>query len=479
MLRHLCSLLAGTLLLAACGSTDEQIQRPPEEQPEPFVNPTPVVEIASPGQLAVGDAMTILGRDFLAPANGKIYMQFKGTFFDSKGGSNPVDLQVTPKVNTTSDKALVKSLSWNMWPNIVFHKNGDQLGHFVGHLVVANAANDGTTQFSDPLPVSIDILPSLIPRMVRPLEKACSGIVKDTLESLGMSFTVEAVGLRAGAKDNPLTFYWTFLAEHWSVSFNYGTMDPGSVVPKQGAFMVQDDLTSGTVSNVQDSGSHNFLIKVGSDMLGTASLKTLKTGTITGDGNNMPISVNVAAVDASGKSAKLSIPLIIHHQADMVYNNESRIAERFPATMVSDCIPGSDIGRDVTYHEGSSESHARSLSFSWNASLGVNVAPIPSNPFALGLNFSAGFGMNIHEQVSSDSSKSLSISGHILAGTYGAFYRQTTKVHRVAHLIGYNECGESFALGDAVLTDWLFTPELATGTTCPPASHLPAAEKFE
>jgi hypothetical protein len=237
-------------------------------------------------------------------------------------------------------------------------------------------------------------------------------------------------------------------------------------------------VESGRTSSVSDGGSRNFLLKVGSDILGTSSLKELKTGAIAEEGNNMPISVNVAAVDSAGKSAKLALKIVIHRKADLSYDGTSQLAERLPPTQVSDCIPGGDIGRDVTYHEGSSEARSRSLAFSWNANLGVNVAPIPANPFMLGINFSIGFGMNVSEQVSSDRSKSLSMNGHILPGQYAAFYRQTTKVYRIAKLMGFTECGQSFHLGDAILTDWLFTPDMASGPTCTPPSKLPPAQKF-
>jgi hypothetical protein len=478
--KNVLAVLAGALLAVGCGGDEEYGPGNPKPPAEPWVNQKPLLQIASPSELAVGDVMTVLGSRFIEPTRGKIYLEFKGTYFDSKGGTNPVDLQVTPRVNT-NDKGLVKSLTWEMWPNIVFSANGDQLGRFVGHVAAVNAGNDGSNEYSDPLPIKIDIKPSLIARMVRPLGQSCGGLVRDTLENLGMAFTVEAVGLRAGTKDNPLTFYWSFLAEQWKVAFNYGTLDPSAVAPQSGAFMLEDAVTSGTVSVVQDGGSRNFLLKVGSDLLGDARLKELKTGAINpADANNMPISVNVAAVDASGKSAKLAIKLIIHRKADMIYNGESRVAERFPAKRVSDCIPGGQFGIDVSYYEGQSESQSRSLGFSWNANLGVSNSPFaPGNPWLLGINFSAGFGMNVNEQVSSDQSKSIHISGHIMPGTYGAFYRQTTKVLRIAKLVGYNECGQSFALGEAILTDWLFTPELATGSKCPPPSRLPPAEKFE
>jgi len=471
--RHLHPIIAAVVLLLGCGGLEEEPTNQPTDPPaSTWVNKQPLVQVASPGEMAVGDVLTVLGQNFVDSAHGRVVVALKGTYFDDEGGTSAVDYQAVPVVRNSG------KLTWEMLPNIVFDKTGDHLGKFVGNLIVLNQGNDGSQQFSDPMPTTIQVKPSLIPRMARPTGTSCGSIVADTLENLPMAFAVEAVGLRPASKDNPITFYWTFLAEQWKVAFNYGTMDPSSVTPKKGALVIEDEVQSGRTSSVSDGGSRNFLLKVGSDILGTASLKELKTGAIAEEGSNMPISVNVAAVDSSGKSAKLSLKIIIHRQADMTYDGTSQIAERFPPTLVSDCIPGGDIGRDVSYHEASSESRSRSLSFSWNANLGVNVAPIPSNPFMLGINFSVGFGMNIHEQVSSDQSKSLALNGHILPGQYAAFYRQTTKVYRIAKLMGWTECGQSFHLGDAILTDWLFTPDMASGPTCTPPTKLPLPQKF-
>jgi hypothetical protein len=469
--RHLFPILAATLMLG-CGGLEDETTTPPAPVPAPWVNKQPLVQIASPGEMAVGDMLTVLGQNFVDAAHGRVQIALKGTYFDAEGGTSAVDYQAAPVVRNSG------KLTWEMLPNIVFDKTGDHLGKFVGNLIVLNQGNDGSQQFSEPMPITIQVKPSLIPRMARPTGTSCGSVVNDTLENLPMAFTVEAVGLRPASKDNPITFHWTFLAEQWKVSFSYGTMDPSSVVPKKGALVIEDVVESGRTSSVTDGGSRNFLLKVGSDILGTTSLKELKTAAIPEQGSNMPISVNVAAVDASGKSAKLALKIVIHRQAEMSYDGESQLAERLPPTLVSDCIPGGDIGRDVSYHEASSESRSRSLSFNWNASLGVNIAPIPANPFMLGINFSVGFGMNVSEQVSSDRSKSLALNGHILPGQYAAFYRQTTKVYRIAKLTGYTECGQSFHLGDAILTDWLFTPDMASGPTCTPPSKLPAAQKF-
>ena len=45
-------------------------------------------------------------------------------------------------------------------------------------------------------------------------------------------------------------------------------------------------------------------------------------------------------------------------------------------------------------------------------------------------------------------------------------------------LTGLYDRGEPVDLGEAELTDWLFSPEVAQGQTCPPESRLPPAQRF-
>jgi hypothetical protein len=147
---------------------------------------------------------------------------------------------------------------------------------------------------------------------------------------------------------------------------------------------------------------------------------------------------------------------------------------------VSDCIPGDKaLPINVSYSEDRSESRSRSLAFNYHGDVGGNFAPIPSNPFALGVHFNAGFGVDTSASVHTSKSKGLNLSGQILPGEYGTFYRQTTKWHKVGELIAHGLCGQTAPLGEAILTDWTFTPDLATGNSCPPATQLPPAEKLQ
>jgi len=466
--------LALPLAIVACGG-DQGNTTPVTPPPPPWKNVAATLFAASPntsdGEFGVGDNLVIIGQDFIDATHGQPILVIKGSYFDSDGKTHIVDLQETPKrINKTK-------LTWRMFPNIVFHPNGDKLGEFVGELRVINQGNDGSQELSTSLPVTLRVKPSLIPRVMRPLGTNCQPIVEATLEGTGFSFVFEAVGLRAGTQDAPLTFHWTFLRENWTVKMSNGSFDPDSILPKTGAFVLEDAVTKGTTSMVQDLGDRNFLLKVGSDAFGDTRLKELRTAKIPEGGDSYPASVNVAAVDASGKTARLAISLKVMQMATMTYDGAQKIVERFAPTMVSECIPGGDIGRQVSYREDKAETRGRGMSFQYNANVGVNLG-LPSNPFALGLNFSAGFGVDVNASSSTTKSKGLDLSGQILPGLYGVFYRQTTKLYRVGHLVGHTVCGQDVDLGEAILTDWIFTPDLATGPQCAPASNLPPAKKF-
>lgn len=466
-------------LLVACGGGEgtDPVTGP---QTPPWENTKPALYVASPGALSVGEKLEILGKDFIQPDRGYPVIVFKGTYFDDQNASHTVDLQAKAKcVGSVDGKLACAKLAWSLWPNIVFHPTGDKLGYFLGSVAVINVGNDGSQKVSDRLQVKLEVRPSLIPRMARPTNAACQAVVDSTLEDTPMGFVVEAVGLRPASEDNPIIFYWSFLLEQWQVSTSYNTMNPDSIMPDKGAIMLEEQVTSGRTSSLQDGGDRNFLLKIGSDMFGSARLKTLKTGKIPDDSpGGFATTVNVAAMDASGKTVQLSMPVQVHPVATMHYDGEQKIAQRFPPVQVSDCIPGGDIGRNVSYSEDKAESRSRSMSFQYNASVGLQFAPIPSNPFALGINFSAGFGVDVGASVSTSKSKGMNISGQVLPGEFGVFYRQTTMVYRIGKLIGHNACGQTADLGEAILTDWMFTPELATGPSCTPPSLLPPAGKF-
>lgn len=464
------ALLAGYLIaLGSCGDETSITPRGQTPSPVAWKNRPPVLHAATPNALSVGESLVVLGQDYIPDVYGYPLLQIKGTYFNDQGQSHAVDRQ---------DKArLVNSgkISWSLWPNIVFDPTGMRLGSFVGSIVVINVHKDGSQEISNELPVKIDVKPSLIPRSAQPQSGGCKPVVGATVEDTPFNFTVEAIGLRPGTKEAPLTFYWTFLPKYWNVSLTDMLKMPATLHDDD-TIMLEEQVTSGQASAVSDAGINNLLLKINSDILGQGRLKVLRTGKkIPQEGNSFIATVNVAAKDASGKSISLSIPLEIFRVATMSYDGNAKVVERFEPELVSDCMSGGDIGRSVTYDENKSESHGRSLNFQWNGNANLKFNPYPANPFLLDLNFSAGFGMDISASVNSSEADGMNISGQILPGDFGVFYRQTVRIARIGKLIGHTVCGDEVDMGRAVLTDWIFTPDLATGSRCIPPSKLPPA----
>ena len=70
-----------------------------------------------------------------------------------------------------------------------------------------------------------------------------------------------------------------------------------------------------------------------------------------------------------------------------------------------------------------------------------------------------------------------SYSGFIPVGKFGVFYRQTIRMVRVAKIVAYNACGVQEDMGELLMNDWKWAPDLAIGDTCdaqlPPANLPP------
>ena len=468
--RRTWTIAAAVIFVVACGGDEVPIP-PVTKGPAPWVNSTPTVHAASPALLAVGEELTVLGTNFIQPAHGKLALKLIGTFFTDDGSQHPVTLHNAANLRSATEAR------WRLYPNIVFHPQGNRLGKFVGQLHLLNQGNDGSVAASDAYPITITVKPSLIPRRVGPTNASCrSAVVLDTLESQRMSFEVEAVGFRPATIDQPLRFFWTFLGNRWEVNTASELLDTKSLYANKSPVLLIQDVTTGNSSAIEDGGSNHFLVQLAQAVLGREGISTLRTRPLDPGTNSADTTVNVAVVDGSGRSAALSIPLLVHHMADLSYDGNEHLVERYAPQPVTDCIPGGKIGREVSYHETSAESRSLSMGFNYHAELGQNFG-LPSNPFALGLNLSMGFGRNVNESISSDQSDTTNIAAQVLPGHFATCYRQTTKIHRIAQIQGWNSCGESVNLGEAVLTDWAFSFDVAVGAHCIPPSSLPPATR--
>lgn len=132
---------------------------------------------------------------------------------------------------------------------------------------------------------------------------------------------------------------------------------------------------------------------------------------------------------------------------------------------VGDCMAGGDLGRHVSYAETQHDVRSRSVAIVGGV---VGCADPVGALKDAGTTLDQLFGVSVAAAVTS--ADLASSSGQILAGSYGQFYRQAHRIERIAKLTR-----QGSTVGLAVLTDWTWTVELATGNACPPPSSLPGA----
>gem|GEM_PF-1929933 len=473
-----CAALAALLFSLGCGLEGPDPGTTVPEPPETWENSAPEVLVASPSELSVGDDLTLVGTNFISEQYGRPLLHLRGTFFSESGTQYPVDQTYDAKRSNST------KIRWKLWPNVVFTPTGRELGYFLGTVQAINEGKDHSRTVSEPLQLKITIKPSIIVNIATPVGAGCSGVIDETLPEVPYQFAVEAIGLRAGTAEAPLTFKWAFMAKDWKISFRDLSFDPETMLGNNDDVILEDKVEDGSTSAVMDGDNAGFLVKAQETIMGSGHLSDLKTKALPA-GSARPATVAITATDASGKMAILSVPITVHPVIQLLYDGNAEAAQRHEPQLVSDCIAGGNIGREVSYSESSSESRSRAVAVNWHAEATATVAPfglfMPHSNWAIfgaTLNFTVGFGTNTSSEISTHTSESLQLSGHIHPGEYGAFYRQTTKIRRVADMIGHTICGQALDIGKAVLTDWVFTPDLAISHHCVPPTSLPAAATY-
>lgn len=460
-----------TLSLAACGRPvfPYSARSQGDGGPGDAALAAPVLTSYSPGSLAVGQTLSLTGEGFSTKKGAQVLLRFTGQYEESKGQRRAVDYQVTARILTST------RLTWRLWPHIVFHPTGDRLGRFKGKVTATNYHKDShTARVSNALAMTLIIEPSLIVRRSSPSSSSCAAVVSSTLQHRPWTFTVETVGLGAGTKAAPLTFYWGLRPEQWDLKLTYSGPNPPAIAAK-GSIVLEDRATSGRRSSLL-GGVKSYLLRAGTTLVSGVVLHGLATGAVPSSLPNLPVTVNVTALDASAKKVSLAVELTVRHPGEVSHGGEVEPLGRSAPVSMSGCIPGP---REVVYSHSGSTTWERTLTVKHRQGCKPSSFPWPWPSCSLDTletnNVLHAFGLS-GWKVSPDSKHHQ--SGTIPAGYVGMFYQQALRFHRLGKLTLYDQCGRSVAGADLLLTDWAFTRELATGPVCPPPSKLPSARTF-
>lgn len=474
-----CTILS-VVLLAGCGG-DGADSIPPTVPVREL--PQPALRMIAPTAIRVGEEITIFGKGFADAGVGQTRLTFEGVFQASSGKTNQVQLDVTP---TYDNQGL---LTWSFGPNIPFTAEEDT-GIFRGMLKAQNIGFGGEVkQAPQAIGVEIQVLPSILIRQMRPLNAGCPVGITATTDETPFLFEVKAIGLKSGSQNAPLRFVYTFLKENFQFSgylSNQAGMDPEALFPQQGPVSVVDDVYNGTISTLGSgapknvyvfkggvTGSIASLVPGADKLFGLTQLTTAAVPTVQGNyaADKYQASMNIVAMDSAGQETRRTIRLDVYSSVEVKPTGQAVPTRSYDPVPVTGCIPGGTIGRDVTYSEMTSETRSRSFTVHSLVSGGIDIKVLRLN---------AEFGFEVNAQVSSSKSKDLQITGKILPGTFGAFWRQTIQLERRAPLVGHGSCGSTQDLGEVIVTDWVWSPDLATNLKCPPLppSNLSPGQVF-
>jgi hypothetical protein len=467
--------------------------------------------------VGVGQSIDILGANFAHGQEGHTVVLFEGDFHTKDGPVHEVSYEVRPHWEDGN------RLVWSHFGpyTVPFSPTGDEIGNFSGTMTAINVL-EGVETFSAPVPVELEVEPSVIIRGLAPVESECDAPSRVILDNFTYKVDVQAVGFTPR-------------------NFTYITSSP---YQQQPAIMRQEAVSH--VGSFGEGGELSFP-PVPAD-------QTFYAGTVV-----------VASLGEDGEERVTPITIGVHRPVEFIMYDRVEIAEIEAAQPVSGCIAGGSAnGRTVTYTESETQTRSRTVGINWNESWlsqhtgTVSQSKTSTNSIGVSVSESATEGSEINWEngrdiegganvggslfglvevgasgkytdisrdggsvygsktsgytvnqdqsitdteswafsntqgynlsmggsdfwtVSSSQSTIVSFQGEILPGQYGVFYRQSTRMALPGAVIAYNRCGIPEHVADANFYDYTWSVDLGTGSDCPPLpeTDLPPAECF-
>jgi hypothetical protein len=492
------------LLGFGCGLDDPGIDGPPPARTAAHVLGLSTYEAS------VGTLIEAYGYDFPTPGDGRVALVFDGTFESDDGQLVPASFEApVRRVNGST----VRWTGFGPFDN-PFHPGGG-IGTFRGTVAARVVMSDGET-LDDPNPTEIDfdVGPSLIVRELQPVTANCNGGVLRALGGASYRVAVEAIGF------DPVSVTYSLSApalDAYGVSVRHLPTSRFDSVGERGDFTVPpvpDGVPSyGAIMTIQakdESGAvrqsvfglnvhrpievfYNGNVEV-AEVLAPVPVSGCIPGGINGReveygetqsesrSRNYEVAWNeswlaghtvaVGSEDTVGLSETNGVGFSTTDGQSFRWSLGTEVSGEFG---ISELV---SLGVNVTSEVGGEKS--RQVSNNVNRESGVNASTTTTETEEISQQRGGEQGEAFAWSVSSDQAISTGFSGHVIAGTYGVFYRQTVRLTRRAAVVAYNQCGFAKVVGDVDFTDWQWSPDLALGNECPPlpASNLPTAECY-
>lgn len=503
------------LLLAACG---EDTETPPGVTPPP----TPAIDALSRSTVAVGDELRFTGSGFIDPELGYTVVTFRGVY-----AHDGVEERVNRDVRVSRiDESTASWLRFGPY-RIPFTAAGNQLGTFTGEVFATNFTHDGreqrqTAPFSA---VSLEVLPSLIVRDMNASgddwSSDCVNVGNRLVNYVPYRVSVEAVGFEPDEftytvssglldwDDRPTTEPTTIrhaaggsidslgdietirFAEvplgvpvyRASISVNATntagdrfeqllmlTVHQPLFVRYRGGVEVAEMMEPVPVSSCMPGGDTGRDVAYSEQTTDTRTISTSQTLT-----QGWTNSYTEQHTDTYGESGA---------EANMIGFSSSD-TETWNWNVHGDVMAGAEggfgpfakakaevrVGGGHDWGGSSTETTQGQQSWTQTSSYSEAVSLTEQNQESISQ------AMTVSQTDSTSYTTSLGYRGYLLPGQYGVFYRQTTRLIRRAEIVAMDLCGNETTVGEFVMNDYTWAPDLAMGPDCPPfpESALPEA----
>ena len=480
----------------ACAGGEMQTPAPTEP---PYELPTPELVAIAPTEMALGDTVSVIGKDLVDSQHGTVALHLVGDFASQSGQRASFDQEV-PLTFINRGQA-----KFEFGPNVIFSPTGDEIGTFTGKATLVNrraaidSGGDPESKTSGEIDTNLRVLPSVLVERLHSVDQNCQGTPKSTIAGTNLAIGASAIGIGQASDSRPLRFSFHIIAPQVVAQYvrndwysNWPIMPTAVGTPTDGVATLSTSITSGRAVFIDPTTREQVFqvnppVSIAQSEYSEVKLYKLMTGAVMGPGPQT-VTFVIEVDDGSGAHVQRSVSVDVYNQGEILpYNGNTKLVERYSAQLVSACFAGGDLGRDLTYTEGTAETRTRSMSYRWDtntaASVGFQVSGgLPAGIFTVGgnaqLTWSQTFGEDVSASVSTEHHMGENITAHILPRYFGVCYRQTERVERAVDLVFHNACGQSAVVGQAVLTDWNWGFDIATGPNCPPPTNLPGPQVF-
>lgn len=504
--RSLGLLTVATLLATGCAYGETDTGREP---------PIPAAHVAalSTYEAGVGTLVEVYGSDFPDREIGDTKLWFRGTFIADDGTRHTIDEEFdTRRVDPGT-------LRWTTFgPYRVPFGPGNQIGTFDGTVAARIHMKDGTiVDDRQPTPITFTVHPSILVHELQPVTASCGGPVTRALGGAPYRLRVEAVGFE------PATFTYALAAptvpDQEPIIVRHVATGRFDTVGERNdftfPFVPNGELSYGAILNVEASDATGRTFQTSFAIGVHRPLEVYYNGNVE-IGELMapaPVSGCIPGGEAGRAADYVESESETRTRGYNVSWNESWLNTHTTSESSSVTVSetngvgfsttdhqtfrwelGTEVGYEVGGNIGLSElisvgvkghvnvrgsiggerGHSETSSVNRTEGISRSETTTETDSVSMGGGESEGFSWS----VSSSETISRGFGGHVIAGTYGVFYRQTLRLLRRAALVTYNQCGAPQVVGEVDFTDWTWSPDLALGEQCPPLprSNLPEAQ---